>query len=88
MLATDRGCGKSRLAAVLRPWALGLLRLRVVLAFGLFLGRDDVPLWALVQSSALGLVLVAGSGVGTLLGDVAFWWRLLWLGAAAALLVL
>src|SRR6187397_1322491 len=52
------------------------------------MGRDDVPLRALVQSSALGLVLVARSCLGTLVGDLALWRRLLRLGAAAAFCLL
>src|SRR5882757_8521689 len=63
---------------------MGLYRLRLVLEFGLRMGCD-VPLWPLVQSSQLWLVLVAGHGLGTVLGDVAFRDGLLRLGAVAAL---
>src|SRR6185295_5042327 len=68
--------------------ALGLHRLRLVLDFGLFLGCNHVSLRPLVQSSALGLVLVAGSSVGAFMGDLALGWRLLRVGAAASVCVL
>ena len=58
--------------------------MRLVLAFRIFVGRDDIPLRTLVQPSALGLVLVAGHGVGTVLGDVALGRGLLRLGTVAA----
>ena len=70
MLATDC-CGlRLRLATVLRPWVLGLHRLWLVLGLGLFMGYY-VSLRTLVSSPALGLVLVAGHGLGTILGDMA-----------------
>ena len=59
---------QSRLAAVL-PWrAVGLQRLRLVLAVGLFLGLGAVPLRSLVLSQSLWLVLDAGQRVGSVLG--------------------
>lgn len=63
MLAAN-GCRcQSRLATLLRPGTLGLHRCRLVLALGLFVGRNHVPLWAVVCASVLGLVLVAGHGL-------------------------
>ena len=61
---------QSRVAALLRSWALGLFGLRVVLAFGLFVGLGAFPLWPLVPSHSFGLVLAAGPHLGTVVGVV------------------
>ncbi len=70
MLAADRDRLQLRLAAVLRPWTLGVHRLRLVLGLGLVVG-NHISLRTLVSPPALGLVLVAGHGLGAVLGDMA-----------------
>ena len=84
MLAADGGNGQPRVAAVLRRRAVGLQRLRVVLAFGLFVGLGAVSLWPLVPTQSLGLVLEAGQRLGAVLGWLEIRGELLRLGAAAA----
>lgn len=81
LLATDGGHLQSGLAALCGPGALGVFRLRVVLAFRLHLGSDGVSLRSLVQRSGHRLVLVAGHGVGALVGELALQQWLLRLGA-------
>src|SRR5262245_18206189 len=60
------------MASLLPRWTLGLHRLWVVLAVGLFLGMGAVSLWPLASSRALRLGVVSrprmGAGVGHLAG--------------------
>ena len=67
---------------------MDLDRLRMVLAIGLFLGLDSVPLRPLAPQRGARLGVGTGHGVGPRLGDVAILERLLWLGAASAALLL
>ena len=85
MLATDGGSGQSRLASLCRPGPLVLVGCGLVLVFGLFMGLGTISLWTLVFVAVVGVVLGAGYGLGSLLGDLAFEPVLLWLGAVAAL---
>src|SRR5437867_10845762 len=84
MLASDGRGRQPRMAAVLRLRPLGLFRLRLVLAFRLFLGLGAVPLWPVVPAPSAGLVLAARHGLGPLLGLLALYQRLLRVGAVAA----
>ncbi len=84
LLAPD-GCGVvCGLASVLQRWPVGLDGCWLVLVFGLLLGLGAVPLCTLVLPFALGLVLGARFGLGTVVGELALLGRLLWLGAVAA----
>src|SRR5260221_10351248 len=56
----------------------------MVLVFGLFLGLGALSLWPVVLLSARRLVLGARHLLGAVLGELAPYWFLLWLGAAAA----
>ena len=83
VLAASLLCRFSWVAAVLSGGALGLHRVRLVLAIGLLMGLGSVSLWALASSRTLRLGLVSGSGMGAGVGDVAREQRSLWLGTLA-----
>lgn len=84
VLATARSFDQSRMAALLRQWTLDQFGLRLVLAIGLFMGVGTVPLWAMAITSSLWLGLDTGHSVGTGMGDLAQFRRLLRMGARPA----
>ena len=68
----------------MRPWPLALVKPRLVLVFRLFVGLGAISLWALVRLSARGLGLGARHALGSLVGKLALFVLILWLGAVAA----
>jgi hypothetical protein len=59
------------MAALLRWRALGLFRLRMVLAVRLLVGLGAIPLWPLADAPPLRVGLGARPNVGPGVGDVA-----------------
>ena len=84
MLATARRLDQSRMAALLRRWALAQFGLRVVLAIRLFVGLGAVPLWPMAIAQSMRLGLDAGYCLVAGMGNLANIGRLLRLGAGAA----
>ena len=84
MLAANCRRERSLLAAILRSRSLVVVRCRLVLVFGLHVGLGAVPLWPVVQLSAIRLALGAGNRVVAVVGDMALLGRILRLGAVAA----
>ena len=85
MLAADGRGLSARVETVWRPRPVGLYRLRLVLVFGLLMGLGGVPLWQMVSSYPMGMVLGPGNGLGSFLGELALLGSLLRLGASASL---
>ena len=72
------------MASLFRPWPLALVKPRMVLVFGLLVGLGAVSLWSLVRLSACGLGLGARHALGAVMGKLALFVLILWLGAVAA----
>src|SRR5256885_15935697 len=62
---------------------MGLDRLRMVLAVGLFVGLGSIPLWSMAFEWAVWVGVGARYGLGSGVGDVALFGCLLRLGATA-----
>src|SRR3954464_8589477 len=84
MLAAD-GSGCHRwLVSLLQLGPLVMDRLRLVLVLQLFLGLGSVPLWPLVHLPPARLGLGSRYSLGSFLGQLALFTRLLWMGSFAA----
>ena len=69
---------------LIRPWPLALVKPRLVLVFGLLVGLGAISLRSLVRLSARGLGLGARHALGSVVGKLALFVLILWLGAVAA----